>query len=77
MKEELVGTEEDLEFGSEDVVIEKEGQILSISFSQKVHAQLERPWKNAVIVKLLGRTMGYRALCNRLESLWGMSKDSL
>lgn len=26
MEEELVGTEEDLEFGYEDVVIEKEGQ---------------------------------------------------
>lgn len=40
----------------------------------KRRAKLERLQKNVVIVKLLGRTMGYRALCSRLESLRGMCK---
>lgn len=46
----------------------------SISFSQKVHAQLVKPWQDAVIIKLLGRMIGYRALYNRLTSLWSMTQ---
>lgn len=29
---------------------------------------------NAVVVKLLGKSIGYEALCNRLEALWGGSQ---
>ncbi|KDO69928.1 hypothetical protein CISIN_1g039478mg, partial [Citrus sinensis] len=29
---------------------------------------------NTVVVKLLGRPMGYKFLCNRLESLWTITK---
>ncbi|KDO38991.1 hypothetical protein CISIN_1g039962mg, partial [Citrus sinensis] len=37
-------------------------------------AQLVKPWMNAVVAKLLGRTIGYRALCNRLNDLRKMSQ---
>ncbi|KAK9205125.1 hypothetical protein WN943_015392 [Citrus x changshan-huyou] len=42
----------------------------SIRFSARLHAKLSEPWKNSVIVKLLGRTIGYRALCTRLNVMW-------
>ena len=42
----------------------------SITFSARVHAKLSEPWKNSVVVKLLGRTIGYRALCARLNVMW-------
>ncbi|XP_024038338.1 uncharacterized protein LOC127903112 [Citrus sinensis] len=59
-----------LKWKKEDVVIEQEGFLPSISFSQKVHEQLIKPWQSTVVVKLLGRMIGYKALCSRLEILW-------
>ncbi|KAK9181228.1 hypothetical protein WN944_024365 [Citrus x changshan-huyou] len=74
LDEEFLGREEDLEFDIEDVTISEKESIPSISFSKNIHAQLVKPWMNAVVVKLLGRTIGYRALCNRLNDLWKMSQ---
>ncbi|ESR42059.1 hypothetical protein CICLE_v10013460mg, partial [Citrus x clementina] len=54
----------------DDVVIEREGFLPSISFSRKVHEQLIKPWQSTVVVKLLGRMIGYKALCSQLEILW-------
>ncbi|XP_052289905.1 uncharacterized protein LOC127899817 [Citrus sinensis] len=74
LDEEFLGREEDLEFDTEDVTISEKESIPSISFSKKIRAQLVKPWMNAVVAKLLGRTIGYRALCNRLNDLWKMSQ---
>ena len=73
MEEEFMGKEEDIDIDIGDVVIEREGFLLAISFSQKVHSQLVKPWQSTVVVKLLGRSIGYKVLCNRLEALWNMS----
>ena len=48
----------------------KDGHMPSISFSDRIHKKLCEPWKNSVIVKLLGRTIGYRTLCMRLNVMW-------
>ncbi|KAH9666673.1 reverse transcriptase domain-containing protein [Citrus sinensis] len=61
---------DDIDIVDEDVIIEIDGCIPSVVFSQKMQEQLVRPWKNKVIVKLLGRSIGYRSLCTKLESLW-------
>lgn len=53
---------------------EKEGLLASISFSQRIHAQLVKLWLNAVVVKLLGRSIGYRVPCNGLDTLWSMTE---
>ncbi|KAK9206268.1 hypothetical protein WN943_016543 [Citrus x changshan-huyou] len=42
----------------------------SITFSAMVHEKLSEPWRNSAVVKLLGRTIGYRALCIRLNVMW-------
>ncbi|KAH9665772.1 hypothetical protein KPL70_020428 [Citrus sinensis] len=59
-----------LDFEPEDIMVEHGINMPSISFSPKIHAQLVRPWQYAVVVKLLGKSIGYRALCNRLGALW-------
>ncbi|KAL9429498.1 hypothetical protein AB3S75_031327 [Citrus x aurantiifolia] len=69
-REEFMGRENDIEIEKEDVVIEREGFLPSISFSQKVHEQLIKPRQSTVVVQLLGRMIGYKALCSRLEILW-------
>lgn len=73
LEEEFLGQEEDLAFEPADIVLASADNIPSISFSEKIHAQLIRPWQHAVIVKLLGRPIGYRALCNRLDTMCSMT----
>ena len=73
-EEDLTGNEKDVDLGSEDVRIDHNGQIPAIAFSQKVHEQLIKPWQNAVVIKLLGRSLGYKALSFRLETLWSETK---
>lgn len=58
----------------EDVVMEKEGIILSISFSRRVLDHLVKPWQTMVVIKLLERIIGYKALCSRLDSLWATTQ---
>jgi hypothetical protein len=42
----------------------------AFSFSIKEEQRIHQPWKQGVIVQLLGRKIGYRALENRLKQLW-------
>ncbi|KAJ9141371.1 hypothetical protein P3X46_031913 [Hevea brasiliensis] len=42
----------------------------SIVFNEKVESTLKQSLAQAVIVKLLGRMIGYKALENRLKDLW-------
>ena len=61
---------EDIEISAEDVQIVKEGFMPSIFFSKKFHEQLIKPWQRTMVVKLLGRSIGYKALLSILEVLW-------
>ncbi|XP_024035663.1 uncharacterized protein LOC112096450 [Citrus clementina] len=60
----------DWDFEEGDVVERNDGTLPSISFSDRVHAKLSKPWKHSVVVKLLGRNIGYKTLCTRLHALW-------
>ncbi|PNY13535.1 hypothetical protein L195_g010191 [Trifolium pratense] len=40
------------------------------SFSVNEEQRIQQPWKQGVIVQLLGRKIGYKALENRLKQLW-------
>ncbi|KAJ4844626.1 hypothetical protein Tsubulata_031965 [Turnera subulata] len=42
----------------------------AIRLSEAFKERLERRWDFAVVVKLLGRPIGYRTLCTRLQALW-------
>ncbi|KAK7250703.1 hypothetical protein RIF29_33302 [Crotalaria pallida] len=37
---------------------------------EKEKERIRRPWKQGLIVKMLGRKIGYKALENRLKQLW-------
>ncbi|XP_058782898.1 uncharacterized protein LOC131657527 [Vicia villosa] len=39
-------------------------------FSEKEEKRIQRSWKRGVIVKLLGKRIGYKALENRLNQMW-------
>jgi hypothetical protein len=40
--------------------------------SEKEESRIQRPWKRGIIVKMLGRKIGYKALENRLKPLLAM-----
>lgn len=62
------GSEVDCEFEEGDVLENHDGVLPSITFLARIQEKLIQPWKNSV--KLLGRNIGYKALCARLASMW-------
>ncbi|CAL2255077.1 unnamed protein product [Prunus armeniaca] len=63
--------EDQMVFSDDDVVI-KQGAIPSIQFSDKVMSSLYRPWRSAVIIKLMGRPLAYTFLRSRLLQRWAL-----
>lgn len=54
----------------EDVVIKKDEAIPSISLYERVIDLLNQSMKLAVVVKLLGRSIGYKRLFDKLINMW-------
>ncbi|XP_050222758.1 uncharacterized protein LOC126672849 [Mercurialis annua] len=66
----IAGDFDDFEVEEDDITICRGEGMPKISFSEKVKSELSKQWRLTVIVKLLGRPIGYRNLCNRLETMW-------
>ncbi|KAJ4835709.1 hypothetical protein Tsubulata_027003 [Turnera subulata] len=47
---------------------------LAVRLSESFKERLEKRWDYTVVVKLLGRTVGYCTLCGRLQTLWKPSR---
>jgi hypothetical protein len=64
--------EGDNEFGGLSVEEKKVGQYDCPSFilSEKEEKRISKPWRQGVIVKLMGRRIGYKALETRLKQMW-------
>ncbi|XP_039041572.1 uncharacterized protein LOC120180286 [Hibiscus syriacus] len=54
----------------EDCIIDRSGEFPSINFSNRVHDCIDRNMRNVIIVRLLGCTIGYKALLNHINALW-------
>ncbi|KAL4369394.1 hypothetical protein GQ457_05G014800 [Hibiscus cannabinus] len=59
----------------EDCVVNRDGQFPTIRFSTRVHDQVDLAIRNVVIVRLLGRNIGYQTLLNRIHVLWKPSGE--
>ncbi|MED6153598.1 hypothetical protein PIB30_103658, partial [Stylosanthes scabra] len=58
-------------FGYKGIKVRKdEDGLYNIVISKEVERKLQKPWWNSLIVKLLGRKMGYAAMKRRLETMW-------
>ncbi|XP_039056568.1 uncharacterized protein LOC120199593 [Hibiscus syriacus] len=51
-------------------IMVSDGAIPSICFSDRVHDQIDRNTRNAIIVCLLGRTIGCKTMVTRVHALW-------
>lgn len=49
---------------------EEESNFPTIVLTREEKARLRKPWKQAHIIKLLGRSIGYNSLSMRLKQLW-------
>ncbi|KAL4379615.1 hypothetical protein GQ457_02G019060 [Hibiscus cannabinus] len=63
-------SELDVEVTDEDVLIGGYSVLPEIRFSNKVHEAIDEKLSKSVIIRLLGKLIGYRALLNRIQSLW-------
>ena len=66
----LFGKTEDWDLEEDDVIFRDEEPMPFIAFSNRVHERLAHPWVHFVVVKILGRNLGYHVLLTRLKSIW-------
>ncbi|KAL4332409.1 hypothetical protein GQ457_07G003100 [Hibiscus cannabinus] len=59
----------------EDCLVDESGVFSTIKFSKRVHAQIDKSTQNVIIVRLLGRSIGFGALHNRLNSMWELAGE--
>ncbi|EOY32562.1 Uncharacterized protein TCM_040554 [Theobroma cacao] len=48
---------------------------LYIQLNREEKKRIQGPWRNTLIVKLLGRGISYTYLCNRVKQLWSLIGD--
>ncbi|OMO65780.1 reverse transcriptase [Corchorus capsularis] len=46
-----------------------------LKVSKEEHESLCQPWKQTLIVKVLGKSVGYNFLLNRLRQIWNLQQD--
>ncbi|XP_017635607.1 uncharacterized protein LOC108477588 [Gossypium arboreum] len=66
---------EDLEIMEANIKISLEGPYPEIFFSDRVPEILDKSMDLTVVVRLLGRTIGYKALLNRIQTLWKLVRS--
>ncbi|KAL4312496.1 hypothetical protein GQ457_01G025740 [Hibiscus cannabinus] len=65
----------DVELSAEDVRITSLDGTPVINFSNRLHDLVDEKLSKSVIVRLLGRAIGYSALLNRVKSLWNLGGE--
>ncbi|KAK2995400.1 hypothetical protein RJ640_029032 [Escallonia rubra] len=62
--------DEDFVFGDEHFIVSTEDNWPTLDLSEELKNYLDRPWRNSLILKLLGRNISYRVLHERISKLW-------
>ncbi|KAL4311843.1 hypothetical protein GQ457_01G028380 [Hibiscus cannabinus] len=63
-------SELDVEVTDDDVLIGGDSVLPKIRFSDKVHEAIDKKLSKSIIIRLLGKSIGYRAPLNRIQSMW-------
>ncbi|CAN1149282.1 hypothetical protein LINPERHAP2_LOCUS16931, partial [Linum perenne] len=56
--------------GEKDIVSSISNDVRSLKLSKEFKEKLCQPWSNTVVIRLLGKSIGYSYLCNCLRSMW-------
>lgn len=65
---------EEIDIEESDIVVQQGNSGPTIELSLAFKDKLHKPWEKSVVVKLLGRSVGYHALCVCLNMLWLLTK---
>lgn len=69
-------TSEDPKVGKQRVTTSQNSRgYPKVELPQEVLKQLRQPWENTLIIKLLGKTIGYNMLLQRVRKLWALQTD--
>ncbi|KAJ4824999.1 hypothetical protein Tsubulata_028176 [Turnera subulata] len=68
------GDEDEVEVSRGDISFVQGKYGRAVRLSEAFKERLEKRWDYAVVMKLLGRYIGYRTLCSRLQTLWKPSR---
>ena len=60
----------EFEVSSNDIRTRKENGLLVVEFSDRIHGLMAQSLKQAVVVRLLGRSIGYKLLSSKIKDLW-------
>ncbi|KAK8537350.1 hypothetical protein V6N12_043516 [Hibiscus sabdariffa] len=61
---------DDVIVSSDDVKVDKSGSFPSVEFSEQVHEHIDHSMCRSLIIRLLGRSTGYKTLLGRIRVLW-------
>ncbi|CAN1152785.1 hypothetical protein LINPERHAP2_LOCUS18978, partial [Linum perenne] len=56
--------------GEHDIIPQIKDGLRSLKLSKDFKEKLCKPWANTLIVRLMGKSIGYAYLCHRLRSMW-------
>ncbi|KAL7178613.1 hypothetical protein ACSBR1_042044 [Camellia fascicularis] len=77
--EDNINTEEEDEDGDTDIqdgpTPQRDDGIPTIDLPKKLLKEIRQPWANALLIRLLGKSIGYGMLCSRVKTLWGLQDD--
>ncbi|KAL4353283.1 hypothetical protein GQ457_06G010470 [Hibiscus cannabinus] len=54
----------------EDCIVERNGSCPIVRFSERVHDQIDQCMRNVLVLRLLGRNIGFKTLLSRIQMLW-------
>ncbi|KAE8696959.1 hypothetical protein F3Y22_tig00110637pilonHSYRG00407 [Hibiscus syriacus] len=69
--------DEDVDIQEGDVVIDRSGPYPVVRFSSRMHGSIDHNMRQIVMVRLLGKSIGFRALWNKIHSLWKLQGRAL
>lgn len=51
--------------------LENKNRLLpKVTLNEKVFNELCEPWRDSLVIMLLGKSIGYRVMCDCLQKLW-------
>ncbi|KAE8693666.1 hypothetical protein F3Y22_tig00110794pilonHSYRG00042 [Hibiscus syriacus] len=66
----IVFGDEDMVLQEGDVQVDRSESYPVIKFSNRVHDSIDYNMRRSIIVRLLGKNIGYRMLLNKIKTLW-------
>lgn len=69
---------DDREVSDDDLIEEStDGTSVGMGMTREEKIKVRKPWRNSLIIKLVGRSIGYRYLWRRIQLIWLKQDDPL